>query len=469
MSAEHEIHSLLSNSQTPDYLSSYSDSQVSWFAPVSSAPYDTQITWNLSNLRQKFWTPADSYIVLPLTVAVVSSLANTGAQELSLKSSVCDLISGILLQDGSGFTIANDNNQMRYNDIRLKLAHDAEFLSEADGAKLLYALDTVDGTARVVSTVGSVNPSANIATNFGFRDRVYLFKQQSEVVRTGANAPFTDTYRLIVSIPLRYIHSVFESLNFPIINSNFQFSLILNQGTVYSPWSANTTTPTDVASITTTIGNSVSVAGITVSQPRFYANIVSFQPQLAQKLAQQLKSGIVKKVHFTDSDFRSIATNQTSLNGNQNISNGVVRPSRLFLLSPPVNSLTGSGLATNIGRLTQLQAFINNQPVFNLNVETEEELYELLRDEFANSGSDIAPGGYSMSKWMDGNRIYAINFKKHMKDRLQTGNETCSVNVSFNQIAGTACDWFSVLERDYSLVINMSDSGLTMMWGNSDV
>jgi hypothetical protein len=453
MSAEMEIKSLIDNSETPDYLTQYSDSQTQYLTPLNLGSYTNQIVFDLKTLRSKFWVPSESYLLLPLQIQSSTAAPYDGTTEIALKQSVLNLISGILLQS-NGTTIVNDLQTQFYNNLRLLLEHDRAWTIQ-DGSQLMYDLDTP--AVKDASSVGSKLPTADSTTNAGFLNRITLLKQSSSL--TGG------VYSCVVSIPMKFLHTLFSSLDFPLVNASWMLTLFMNTSNPqYSAFSCKTGVP-----IPSCVVAPATLNGITISEPRFYTQVVSFKPELASKIASQLKSGIKKTVHFYENDFISLQSGQASGTLSKTVSTGVIAPSRLFLMSPLANALTThTGLALSTAYISNLQATINNTPVFSNPPLTEQELYLNFREEFSNVGSDNAPSGISFSRWSDGLRYQVINFKTHSKDRLANSNESCSIGISFNQSSSAPVDWYAILERKMTVKFDISESDFKVVVGAGD-
>ncbi len=116
----------------------------------------------------------------------------------------------------------------------------------------------------------------------------------------------------------------------------------------------------------------------------------------------------------------------------------------------------------NVSIIERLVACIYSRPL-----ETDREQYDELKDEFVNVGSDIAPAGYGFDKWKNGNSVLCVNFTKHSKDKLINGNSACSISVDIiPHSTNPSVDYYCILERKKSMILNMSSAGTTAVVGD---
>lgn len=477
--AQYEISSLIDPQPQPDAFSEYADSQTSFLTPINIGSYSSgQINWDLKQWRSKFFVPSSSYILLPLKLRS-SGTVYTANTRLAFKRSVLDLVNGILLQS-SGTTILNCNQTMAYNNLMLRLGSDLGWRS-LNGDDLMTDFDTfqTDITGVGVSSSGFANPNEptnEIVTpatqNLGLRNRMIFLKQKCGFT-SGAQASLD----LIVKLPLKYLHSLFQSLDFPLINNTFLLSLYLNLNTNNTPYPPMccplNTGAADPAPVITV--ESVTVDGFILDNPRFYANLVSFQADATSTISNALRSGFVKKINFYESELIRLNNNTALAQGGQNlntiISSSVVAPSRVFILTPLAGTSTSAtGISNSSGRFSSIQFTVNNVPVYQIAPQNQYEIYQLLKDEFSNSDSDIAPSGYSYQTWYNGNSVLAVNFTKRMKDRLNTGNESVSIGCNLQTVPNNpSVDIFAIVERKMTLIMRMSESGIEFTVGQGEI
>ena len=479
MSDEHQIHNLLTEEESPDWLSQYSDKQNVYLTPVNLGNYTQQIQFDLKTLRSQFFVLAESYLMLPLRFSSSSTDpldVYSDATRLAFKRSVIDLISGVMIQN-AGSTISNIQNQMMYNNIKQRLEHDLVW-NDMEKAQLCSSIDTVPS---LIAASGSQLPSLALPTdalissgsrtNDGLLERVFAFKNQVSFTAAAGSNPAS--YTGVFKLPLKYIHTLFQAMDFPIVNQTMMLYFYLNLS------SLNTSYPPMVcpgSGVDFPAAPTISIQPVgNIAEPRLYVSVVKFKPELTQTISSALARGITKKIHFTESELRVLRTNSASNSEvSDNVSASVVAPTRLFLLSPPTGTLSQANcraLALNVAPITGLQARVNNLPVYELTPDTEEQLYELLKEQFSNYGSDIAPAGsnYTYRNWINGNRVYCVDFRKY-GNRITNSNESVSVQVQFKQgTTSTPVDWIAILERKLTMKLNMSDAGVSTIVGAGEL
>lgn len=359
--------------------------------------------------KDQFWIPADSYVFIPITITASSTTPLTSGDPIAWKQSILSLITGITVNSGSGQTLVNDQSIQYINHIRRLLEcsweaqqtnmNELSFFKDTSlpgtcatgaasnviaagmgywtapvgssyqgspqpysniNAPLAYAFAGSNG---FTGAIGAFNTNAVVAgispyLNEGFDRRVKLFK---------TNSSFSaGVYSAAVFIPLRYLHPIFEKMDFPVINTRFQILLytasvqagtplngmpvLVGQQQAVAPVAGNVavgaTQPTVNVAIGTNGGATTSAYG---NQCSLYYRKVTYSPEDTAKVGKLLQSGHTVTLEYPVCDYYpSITLNQayTSLNNRTDtISPSTVAPLRVWQLILPVGWFA-NGLTT---------------------------------------------------------------------------------------------------------------------------
>ncbi len=459
----------------------YADHQVKYLVPINTNSYNNQIIFDTQQLQKTWFNLGSSYLSIPVKISGVGAAAATveGVPELKTadideKSEVCfkqsclDLLSGVLI-NLSGNQIVNSTNQMFYNNLRYQLKHDEAY--KAHDTDLCAGLDEAKEDLTKIGS-GLARPTNSSADNPGLRKRIKNFKARLTKYDSG-----TKTLQGVFDIPLKYIHSFFEQCDFPMINSSFQLTFLLNTSASVSQYPvglvpAGTTAP---ATDGTAAPKIVVERTDELSEPRLYYSDLSWNASQANELWKRLQTptGIQKKLYYFETEL--IKLNATTPAGlttgfNGTISPSVVAPHRVFICSPLPRAWEKSYcnvLPNSVAKLKSVQFTLNNSPVYSRPLESEKEQYEELQREFSNVGSDICPTGWDYEKWRNANRVLVCNFTAHSKDKLINGNSTASIGATLLPADATAVDYYAIIERKKSCVIDMSSTGTKGVVGDS--
>lgn len=177
----------------------------------------------------------DSFLEIPMRLT--SPTTYTAQTRLALKSSVLSLISGLIVAHaGNNASLVNEISGSTGILSSLKLCMESSFdFIKSSGSQLhFYGLDSLNQiTSSGVETYSSAYPPNTIITPAMILNPLTnkaLFNRIS-IIETKHNV---SAYQLLIMIPLRLIHSLFDTLDFPIDNMplriEFQLSNVSNNG-----------------------------------------------------------------------------------------------------------------------------------------------------------------------------------------------------------------------------------------------
>lgn len=377
-----------------------------------------------------------------------------------------------------------------------------------------YVLTNFGGspTNAIVANLGSgvYGQSAGRNPNFnqGFLDRVTVFQNDSVYtsIPAGTNTPNgqsnvfgADVWNYVARIPLKLLHDYWMQLNFPIINVGFNLQLYFAQPNGV-PGSVAPSFPvfqTDANSTILTGGSNVTPNPQIFygkgqgSTCRLYYRSVKFSPADNARTAQMLTTGFTKSVKFISTDWNQmqslVPANNTGAGAavgqivQYQITNSVVHPLRLWVLSYLVTSAATANAAASVNVVTQpwyapgvitgsfinTNVNVNNIPYFRQPQSTEEEQWEQLREQFN-------PDEGSMIRYVDWQQFkrYLCMDLTRLADRLQSPTEPVSlafVGFRDDQSApNTQLQPYYLVERLNQVTFRFSSSDVAIVVGNLD-
>lgn len=288
-------------------------------------------------------------------------------------------------------------------------------------------------------------------------------------------------------------------LNFPIINVGFNLQLYFAQPNGV-PGSVAPSFPvfqTDANSTILTGGSNVTPNPQIFygkgqgSTCRLYYRSVKFSPADNARTAQMLTTGFTKSVKFISTDWNQmqslVPANNTGGGAavgqivQYQITNSVVHPLRLWVLSYLVTSAATANAAASVNVVTQpwyapgvitgsfinTNVNVNNIPYFRQPQSTEEEQWEQLREQFN-------PDEGSMIRYVDWQQFkrYLCMDLTRLADRLQSPTEPVSlafVGFRDDQSApNTQLQPYYLVERLNQVTFRFSSSDVAIVVGNLD-
>lgn len=467
---------------TPD---SFNNKQWKYLPDISNGDYTQQISFDTQKLANSWVNYYEGYLFIPLGVS--STQAETTSSDgtfpmVAFKQSFLSLIAGIQINRGDGLSIVAENNIQFINNLRLMVEKSLDWTT-SEGAEIQFAMDT--------SRVNNPNPYAtttsvaNLAFNRGFSDRMIFIMDSAVQTGSYSSATTASYYQINALIPLRLLHSFFDSMNFPLINTRFLINFILaspigNQGNGITCLQAETTatiasspptailanaygivtvpstnfiaTPTGIKVIISTNGTQAAGAGAC----RLYYNTVTLNEHDAQEAIAQLKMNKPRRMEFISTDtYINLIGAKTMPLGlfSQIINAATVKPIRIWALYYPANAnYASSSLQTATNSTPQIVAgaigagsavnvkISNNQYLENFPT-TSNEMWQYLKEQFPNYGGAGNTLGslINYDSFLNLYRYHCFDVSR-VKDRLKNSSDPVQIELDATLTAITPYD-----------------------------
>lgn len=334
-------------------------------------------------------TPLGAYNTAPANTPYNYLSPNSGAAGttnpawfcplIALKSSMCDLITGMTIGTVGGTQFINENNTYNQiiNNFRLDIERNIAW-SDSLGANLGYypdkypnfgyyglppqahwgiwnstanpgtgaattvptwvvntpfqANNTMSQATTVINLTGTFPSTAtnqlavpNPHYNSGFVRRAqYLFENSVITTVTTANDALTGDF----FIPVVYLHDFFQQLNIPVTNLSWMFQMQV-------PWSrtntAGTPTPLVYDGMANTPALTIGYVGNSSTSTRIYYKAATLRASQGDLLNDKLKTGMSKYINYITTSYKIFNVGAASTGGDIqfSISQGVVNPRRI--------------------------------------------------------------------------------------------------------------------------------------------
>jgi len=481
----------------------FKKSMWSWIGDSNQASYSSgNIVFKTESLRTIWKDIHNAYVAIP--ISVVGSTAYTGVELVAFKASVLSFVFGVLIKM-NGTTVSDNDNIMFINNIKLLIEKSIDWAT-INGPEIHYAKDAniatdandgvrlkiIDPTANFVAatSAGAVTKalvaltSQNPTYNAGFFKRASFLRGNwnyenndsiapaatqsiNWVGSGGLNAsggaipasigttPSVSSYSLTITIPLKLVHSFFDSLNFPVINDSFEITI-------------KTTNNSSCSFPPMTVPTGTYAPSITIrSQCRLYYRKLEFTPEDDLLIAEKFEKGFSKMLYYTNCDFfqPSNCLNNTSTSLTQLVTSSSINPIRLWVMMYPQGLLvlqvaSNSPYVANIQALTS-NVKINNTNMFEQNLETVNEHWEQLKEQLVYydgfSDSNKSQVNYNdYLKHYSGYHVYDLARNKYKLVSPNTPNEivwTCTK-------PSTAVDIVFLVERQIVMKLDFVKGGL---------
>lgn len=363
--------------------------------------------------------------------------------------------------------------------------------------KIMNDVDGLSGSgdASTQAATGGTIPYRNPALT----SRISVFAQRS--IHTPVAAGF-GAIGFTAFIPLKFITSFFEVMNFPMINLNLRITISLSgSGTFnqYSPWtiptfptqsavgtvlgtsSATTITPVGALGIipstvvpSVAIGNAVIVARTVDSRnativPRLFLKTVYFKSKDAEELKNKILKGFQKTLVYSTATMYPF-NGSTATNINQVITQSVIRPTRMFVFPLKQGTLAASDncFPSSIGPnfLTNTQILLNGNAFYQNEFRTQYSYYREFKTQCIASGSaQSVATPISYSDWLSGVNPYVFDLSRNPTVR---SNNACAltlitdVGVSATPTVAIAVPYelVCVVERLMTVTFDVSAGGV---------
>lgn len=347
------------------------------------------------------------------TYAQLAAVYTVGGRQVQVrpnKAAVAYAQTNTASSTASAFFVVDENG----DEVPLILSPDTAVV--LNGGTLFGANPDINEIAAGLRSARPVKPLSgnNLTTpkNKGFEDRIRYTRMRSFK---------TDHFEYSVEIPLRLLSKLFDGLDSPVSNCRWRISFNIADASI-QPFCVGSNVPA---------GYEVDISPDTLlrGQQRLYYENVSFKGELFDTVNKMLKSpsGMVKRVQYLDHKIYKFH-NQGSLTEqiNLQITPGLRNVVRLFILPIARVNTTGGADATvralttqrSVGyfaqaALDQVNILVDNQPYYAQNIDNDRVFYQLLQDEFFNSGDDDQSGSLlSYEAFTNYYRYYCFNLSR---------------------------------------------------------
>ena len=416
-----------------DPLKAYKSVNYSFINDNNNNSYSAgRLTWDLISIQNQFVVLADSYLRIPIDVkCAAGGTAFADGDGIAFKNSVLDLITGVQVQAGNGSIIVNEPTNMHFIN-KLRLALDTTFDGLKNITELQYEPDSValsytgaSGgnwlSGKKVATNENVDTGASGSWNEGFSNRIKLFKRQATFA--------SNTFSLVVYIPLRYIHPFFKACDMPLVNNR----LLL---TFFTPITNSTSAVTVNAPLLHATNNAaaatMSDAQIQITGTcRLYYKRVQFDPATSKLVANKLAQGMMRRIQYNTCDVYKVATNQTSAIASveENIVPSVVAPVCVWRLAVPTGEDSSQTIPFQSTQpLTSANLLVNNINYYDQDLQEPEDFYEILRSKSVSHGKKEmhTSGLVSYNDWLSFYRVHCFDISR-LQSRLADPNQPASL------------------------------------------
>lgn len=452
--------------------------------------------------QSKNWTVwSESYLRLPLQVTFPDSAS---AGRIAVKNSLGSLLQGLMVKSSNGTILVNeqDGSLPIVANMNLLIDSSIDFIN-SNG--LMYFGKDVDqensalGSALTVP-VGAVRPTNSSGLGLPSQDffRCQALASRISILATQASAPTATgvgtihTQSFVSYIPLKFIHSFFRVLDFPIPNLNLRLTFnISGCGTFasqYMPWSTHARPAhkafkyADGAVDAVAAGTQPVITRTDISQQVVDRRGANHTPMLFLKtITWSGKDGMAaaarlvedkKTLTYTVSDYYK--TNQFSSGSSITwpIVNGVVRPTRLWVFPLPVDTLTKTDNAfpASIGPnyLQNTQIMLNGNAFYTNKFDNQYQLYKEFETQLIGAGSSKSISTpISYNDFLCGVNPYVFDLSRNPTVQSDTSciivlKSDVLVSATAAKIA-TAFDLTAVIERLQTMTLKIKDGGVEVL------
>jgi hypothetical protein len=462
-----------------------------------------QFSFNLEAQKAHFSVLADSYLVIPLEITDA-----TATSKYAIKNSLCSLIQGIQVTSSSGTSIVNEQQGSTAIMSNLRMLIDSS-LDYLDCNELqFFGRDqniSNDVSGKDFSVVGGVScrttsaaPTIDPVHNPALASRISVFSSIAPKVPVGGGV-YTQSF--VVYLPLRFIHSWFACMDFPLNNAPFQLTFNVS-GTAgytgYCPFTCpsfaacstlgSIATPVAIASFADTLTAAVAASPkptLTVAPRvtehgfptgvRLYLKVVQFHDEEAVLIRKRIESGYRKTLVFPSADYHKIVLPSGQIQHNLPstlIGSSFVRPTRVWVLPTVAGTLASeansfpAAISTAGQYLTNTNILINGLQFYQSNLKSQYEFYKLLREQMIGSGASMAWG--SPISYIDflkgGMNPYCFDISRNPTVDSNTQVALTLTTDIQSTVAGNmpALDVIVIVERLNTHILDISAGGVTM-------
>lgn len=462
MTDSNEIHALLSDDDYNKALTSYTDVQYEYLQDLQMGVYSGNIiSFDTLSLREKWISWRDAYLAVPITIAANGGTALATDSVLAFKRSAADIINGFTLQTGNGATLVSDQNIQLVNHIRnlVEMKYQDWLTQSGD---LIFQKDQ----AKDQVATGVVFPNTVVADNVGLAKRVTWLKQDSKFASA--------TYSTVLTIPLRFIHDIFEKMDYPICNMRLLFTFYVNtqnSGVSMNPVLGPIGGNTENYLVNIVGGSSFAGSATTLTGCRLYYKTVKYSPEVNRMLAQKLQSGFKKNLSFRITDTYLASGSDVAVAASSAVdklvSASTTAPLKVWFLASPTATITGASqgrtLSLYTGKLRNANILVNNTRYYDQNLDTPRMFYDIIRDSM--QAGDIHEGLINFNDWIAGYALHCFDLTR-LGNKMRNPSEAVSLQVQATRdVDGQTADHHYVVERLQKVQLNLSSGESSVIVG----
>jgi len=459
ISDQESIMSLLSDEKSPSL--EFSDSQMGILYDTNNGSYQNAVNFDTLELSSK-WTQLE-YLTVPIRITPATA-AFSQRPNIAFKGSVLSLLSGVQVKTGSGTTIVDETESSFLTEhIKMMLEHDDDW-AKSEGLEVQWAKDrgSSGSESRLTSSANIVNPQTSIysgapdettnalraTTNVGFVERNHALLDASQSADGSFVANLSAGFDVVVKIPLKYVSTYFANKNFPDINTRLKITFFLNLST-----SSYDYKPLCLGKLDGTVETGTGcVVRVQAGKPcQLYYREVKFSPSEAKIVADQLRSGFTKEVHYNHYEINRTYKNIASTASfNHVITTNSTNPQRVWVLCHPTGVVDGqtwpSPLVTGSHGLTSANVKINGSNYFDSDFSTPIELWEELKRQMPPSlTGESRLSQLTYSDFLKTFRIHCFDLTRS-NNRKQDPNAPVTLLMKASPISATAIDIIYIVE-----------------------
>ena len=469
---------------------------VEWVAldDKNSLNYTKPVEFDTTPVKDRLPIYRESYVVLPLrATSSVGGTPYTSSTRLAWKCSVLSLIRSILVQPiGSGPALVNeqDGQLPLINNLRLLTAADVDWV-DSTGQELSFTgcdrqvdADVMGAELHVSDGASS---STSVATGFSTNG---LFSNPRLAARVAIFSNMSDrtvaaNIDMIVSIPLKYIHSLFDQMGHVMPNYPMRIKFGISSFTSGSEDFMPLTTPSrsvcggfDAAGAPLVsaaivvapapvlkVETGASFRGYTPGACRLYVKTVILKPEDSTKLDSELSSGYKKTITYLTTDiYRKVGqtTSSAGVGCRHVFAENTKRPVRLWALFPPTGAISSplSTFPATIGRagIKDVSIRINGSILRKEKYESQLELYNELREYQLGAGYSTQQGGrISYNDFCQGVNPYLFDLSRH-PSVINNMPVTLTFDSTIFEASAGVVDATFLVERWQTAVFNITKS-----------
>lgn len=506
------INSLLSGHAPADPTREFKSAKWEYVNDNNNSSYSNgNIVFNSIHLRNIWKDWMNAYSVVPISITGATTYTGAGnVNILGWKESILSFFYGVMIKINS-VTVVNDTDIQHLNGIKLLLK--SKEWADATGSELMYAKDTnvetdatdankydiIDPTSNFVAATSAGSPTKalialtteNPTYNEGLHKRsCYIrgdyarleagrstiataaaslnFVDSSGFATAGpysgavpktvsSTAPTVSSYSFDLKLPLRYLHSFFEELDFPLINDQMELTIM----------TTNNSTVSNYTPLMTPTGGYVPT--ITIRGPcRLYYRRLEFNAREQQLVNSMVSQKVSKDVHFLKSDWYQPLLANTSTSVTQLITASSINPVRVWSVMRPAGnallSVAGQSQIAPVPTITS-NLKVNGSRLFDSDLETVHDHWEQLKEQLVDYVEGTNKSQITYMDYLQFYQGYGVYDLIRNKYNVLTKNSSSELTWNCTKPA-TSVDIEFIVEREAQISIPLGgDGGVLVVQG----